>query len=208
MPRILVKAAPGLSATNLTFDAARVSFQVEPLFRSIRPQGALGAAADDVWYILHSPDETAGQNAWDICHALMQPGFGVAGHPAPSFAEPDIEQRWITGNASEGGQSLAQSCDRQDPQNHDYPVNGDSYWFRDLSHSQFDAAARRRCDCGTSQGLECISPGAGCCHRKRSRRPAAAARAVWQCGSQSPAPACQESAPADPGGPTLARLRL
>ena len=55
MPRILVKAAPGLSETKLTFGAATMSFRVEPLFQSIRPQGALGATADDIWYILHPP---------------------------------------------------------------------------------------------------------------------------------------------------------
>ncbi len=143
MQRILVKAAPGLSETKLTFGAAAVPFELEPLFKSIGTQSALGAAAEDVWYVLKPKAAMAAldeQNPWDVCHSLMQQGFGVAGVGAPKFAEPDFDQKWIAGGASEGGQSLAQSCDFRDQQNPDFPVNPDNYWFRDEAHSQFDAA--------------------------------------------------------------------
>jgi hypothetical protein len=143
VPRILVKAAPGLTTTQLQFGAAPVSFTVEPLFKSIgRPPalGAAAAAAADVWHILTPPPGFAEQNSWDICHALLRQGFGVAGAPAPTFAEPDLQQQWITGNASDIGQSLVQSCERADPQSSDFPQNSNNYWFRDSGHSQFDAA--------------------------------------------------------------------
>ena len=141
MQRILVKAAPGLSETKLTFGAAAVSFEVEPLFKSIGSQSAFGAAADDVWYVLKPKEAVDDQkNPWDVCHQLMKDGFGIAGPAAPKFAEPDIEQKWITGSPSEAGQSLVQSCADHDPQNPAFPVNGDNYWFRDATHSQFDTA--------------------------------------------------------------------
>jgi hypothetical protein len=145
MPRILVKAAPGLSETKLTFGAATIPFTVEPLFKSIGSHAALGAAADDVWYVLTPPKDScavqnAAQNPWDVCHKLLQDGFGIAGAPSPKFAEPDIEQQWITASPSEGGQSLVQSCEVRDQQNQDFPRDSDNYWFRNPAHSQFDAA--------------------------------------------------------------------
>ena len=47
MPRILVKAAPGLSAMNLKLGAAAVPYTVAPLFQSIGADAALGAAPED-----------------------------------------------------------------------------------------------------------------------------------------------------------------
>jgi hypothetical protein len=140
MQRILVKAAPGLAASRLTFGASAVEFKVTRLFESIDAQPALGAAADDVWHVLTPPAGFAEANSWDICHSLMQQGFGVAGVPAPKFAEPDIEQRWIAGNPGEGGQSLVQSCEAADQQSPDFPRDSNNYWFRAASHSQFDSA--------------------------------------------------------------------
>jgi hypothetical protein len=141
MQRILVKAAPGLSVSRLSFGAAPVEFKATRLFESIEAQPALGAAAGEVWHILTPPLGFAEANGWDICHSLMRDGFGVAGAPAPAFAEPDIEQRWITGKSIEGGQSLVQPCGAPDPQNPDFPREiGDNYWFRTASHSQFNDA--------------------------------------------------------------------
>ena len=141
MPRILVKAAPGLAVSRLSFGAAPVEFKATRLFESIDAQPALGAAAGEVWHVLTPPLGFAEANGWDICHSLMRDGFGVAGAPAPAFAEPDIEQRWITGKSTEGGQSLVQPCGAPDPQNPDFPRDiGNNYWFRAASHSQFNDA--------------------------------------------------------------------
>src|SRR5262245_30576458 len=127
MQRILVKAAPGLSDTKLTLGA--VPFKASPLFESIDSHEAThGVAAGDVWYVLSPAEDAAVKgNAWDACHDLLKSGLGVAGAPSPTFAEPDIEQRWLTGNASQGGQSLAQSCDMRDDQNHDFPHDDNPY---------------------------------------------------------------------------------
>jgi Subtilase family len=140
MQRILVKAKPGLTTSQLSFGAAPVTFTVAPLFKSIGQQPLPGAVADDVWQILTPQAEIAGENIWDVCHALLQQGFGVAGASIPSFAEPDLEQHWINGNPSDLGQSLVQSCDSTDSQSADFPRGNNNYWFRDSGHSQFDAA--------------------------------------------------------------------
>ena len=102
MQRILVKAAPGLAVPRLSFGASPVTFKATRLFESIDAQPALGAAGGEVWHILTPPPGFAEANGWDICHSLMQQGFGVAGAPAPTFAEPDLEQRWITGQVHRG----------------------------------------------------------------------------------------------------------
>ena len=139
--RILVKAKPGLTAPQLTFGAAAVTFAATPLFRSIGPQPELGAAAGNVWQILTPPPGFAEENDWDVCHSLLQQGFGVAGAGAPEFAEPDLQQQWITGSRSDLGLSLAKSCDKADSQSADFPRDNDHpYWFRDPAHSQFNAA--------------------------------------------------------------------
>jgi hypothetical protein len=140
MQRILVKAAPGFSAPRLTFGASAVTFAATRLFQSIDSPPPLGAAGDTVWHVLTPPSGLAEANAWDVCHALMQQGFGVGGSHALSFAEPDMEQRWTTGSSSEGGNSLAQSCGSADAQSSDFPGDDDNYWFRATSHSQFDSA--------------------------------------------------------------------
>ncbi|MBR0941572.1 S8 family serine peptidase [Bradyrhizobium liaoningense] len=140
MQRILVKAAPGFSAPQLNFGASAVTFATSRLFRSIDSQPALGAAGAEVWHILTPPPGFAEANTWDVCHALMQQGLGVVGSPALTFAEPDLEQKWATGKSSEGGQSLAQSCESSDTQSSDFPRDSDNYWFRAASHSQFDSA--------------------------------------------------------------------
>jgi len=139
--RILVKAAPGLPSARLAFGAASVSFTVRPLFQSIAPGPGPGAAAADTWQILTPPAGFAEDNAWDVCHSLLQQGFGVAGAAAPAFAEPDFEQQWPTGGDAELGLALAQSCSTINPQREEFPrIAENPYWFRDSRHSQFDDA--------------------------------------------------------------------
>jgi Subtilase family len=140
-PRILVKAAPGLPSARLRFGASAVTFAVTPLFKSIAPPKAPGVAAATTWQILTPPSGFAGENAWDVCHSLLQQGFGVAGVPAPEFAEPDLEQQWITGSDAELGIAMSRSCDSVNSQREDFPRIADNpYWFRDPAHSQFDDA--------------------------------------------------------------------
>jgi hypothetical protein len=139
--RFLVKAPPSPPSAKVSFGAAAVDFDVAPLFKSIGPQAALGVAAADVWQILTPRADLAGENAWDVCHLLLQHRFGVAGGAAPAFAEPDLEHQWITGRDAELGMTLAQSCEKADPQSENFPRIVDRpYWFRDSDHSQFDDA--------------------------------------------------------------------
>src|SRR5258708_32628185 len=142
-PRILVKAAPGLPSGRLRFGARAVTFTVTPLFKSIAPPKTPGAAAAAAatWQILTPPPGFAGENAWDVCHSLLQQGFGVAGVPAPEFAEPDLEQQWITGSDAELGMAMSRSCDSVNSQRDEFPhITANPYWFRDPAHSQFDDA--------------------------------------------------------------------
>jgi subtilisin family serine protease len=138
--RILVKAPPGLSSPQMRFGAAPVTFSVSPLFKSIDRQPGLGAAAAYVWQILTPASELTEENSWDICHSLLQQGFGIAGASAPKFAEPELQQQWITGTDHGNGMSLAGSCGEPDKQAQDFPRDVNPYWFRDGKHSQFDAA--------------------------------------------------------------------
>ena len=55
MPRILVKAAPGLAVSRLSFGAAPVKFKATRLFESIEAQPAPAAGAGEVWHILTPP---------------------------------------------------------------------------------------------------------------------------------------------------------
>jgi hypothetical protein len=139
--RILVKAPSGLPSARLAFGGATADFTVSPLFKSIGAQPAFGAAPAEVWQILTPPPGFAEENAWDVCHSLLQQGFGIAGAAAPSFAEPDLRQQWITGRDVDIGMMLAKSCDMADSQSEDYPRDSDNpFWFRDSAHSQFDEA--------------------------------------------------------------------
>src|SRR5215831_14392260 len=141
MPRILVKAAPGLSSARLVFGATPVAFTLTPLFKSIAPRKTVGPTPVNIWHILTAPTDFGEENAWDVCHSLLQQGFGVAGVPAPEFAEPDLEQQWITGNDAELGMALSRSCDSVNSQREEFPRVADSpYWFRNRAHSQFDDA--------------------------------------------------------------------
>ena len=101
MQRILVKAAPGFSAPQLIFGTSTATFAATRLFQSIDSQPTLGAAGGEVWHILTPPPGFAEANAWDVCHSLIQQGLGVAGSPGPTFAEPDLEQKWTTGKSFE-----------------------------------------------------------------------------------------------------------
>src|SRR5262245_3815458 len=140
-PRILVKAAPGLSSARLSFGATPVTFTVTPLFKSIAPPKALGATAAATWHILTPPPGFAEAIAWNVCHLLLQQAFGVAGVYAPEVAEPDSKQQWITGDDAELGMALSRSCDSVSPQREDFPLIPDNpYWCRDSNHSQFDDA--------------------------------------------------------------------
>ena len=139
--RLLVKTGSALPGT-LPLATSSESFTAEPLFTSIGTPAELGAAAGISWHVLTPPPSLAGQNPWDLCHQLMQGGLGLAGAPAMSFAEPDLQQQWIVGDEKEVGLALEScSADPQDAKN--FPaIPANNYWFRDPDHGQLDAALK------------------------------------------------------------------
>src|SRR5271166_2753928 len=137
--RILVKAQPGLDGANFALGGSSITFEAEPLFQSIGQSGALGAAPSRTWYVLKPSIALDQPNIWDLCHSLVQNGFGVA-VGTPEFAEPDLQQRWIVGDDAGLSMAVARMCEEANKPNPLYPTEPDPLWFRDADHSRFDAA--------------------------------------------------------------------
>ncbi len=136
-PRILVKTRAGLPTEPMALGAAAQRFTATPLFQSIG-QGQ-GIVASSAWYVLSPATSLDGGNPWDLCHTLLQGGFGVAG-PAAEFAEPDFRQQWAAGRDFEQSLALASSCTAPDPQDPRFPRKPDPLWFQDPTHGQFAEA--------------------------------------------------------------------
>src|SRR5690349_2479916 len=100
-PRLLVKASGPVPAAQMAVGGTQVAFTAEPLFRSIGVRDGLGAAAASRWYVLKAPPAAAEANAWDLCHAAVTGGLGVAGAGQVEVAEPDFQQRWVVGREGE-----------------------------------------------------------------------------------------------------------
>jgi hypothetical protein len=137
-PRILVKTRAGLPAARITFGATTHQFTANPLFHSIG--NGMGMTAPTTWHVLTPAVALDGGNPWDLCHALMRDGFGMAGAPTPEFAEPDFQQRWTTAEESENAFALASGCAAAEPQDSRFPQDPAPLWFHDGRHGQFDEA--------------------------------------------------------------------
>ena len=111
--RFLVKVQPGLGPA-LTLAAGTRQFKLEPLFTSIgqSPGGALAATVAPAWHILTPPEPAGETHPWDACHQLVHDGFGIAGAPAPEFAEPDIQQQWFVAHPHDSDREFLQSVFR------------------------------------------------------------------------------------------------
>jgi hypothetical protein len=137
-------AAPP-SALSLSFNAAsaaKIDVQFEPLFQSIRPSGSgpFALAGEANWYIMSPASSTDELNAWDLSHRLLRQGFGIAGVPGPQFAEPDLQQQWITGTPAQQAFAMTRTCDQPAPPDSRLPAEPDFFWFRDKDHSQLELA--------------------------------------------------------------------
>jgi len=169
---ILVKARPGLKETKLALGRSSVNVRVEPLFRSIGQDGALGAAAGDTtWYAFEPSVPVDQPNLWDLCHSLVQNGLGVA-DGAIEFAEPDLQQQWIVGEEAGLGIATARTCAVAQDQDQHYPTAPDPLWFRDADHSQFDAALAARTNATGAAGVRVahLDTGYDAEHRTLPRR--------------------------------------
>ena len=95
--RFLVKMrAPAGDASVQLFGAA-VPLRIRPLFQSIGAPAGLGLAAGASWHIVEPALALDAGNPWDMCHAMVTQGLGLAGAALPEFAEPDLAQSWISG---------------------------------------------------------------------------------------------------------------
>jgi hypothetical protein len=149
-PGLLVKMTGAPKSVTLSLAGSggvRVSFQ--PLFTHIRTETGPGFAAGTSWFQMSAAAQGAEVNAWDLCHRLMTQGFGVAGMGAPAFAEPDLEQKWITGTEADLAFAAARTCEQPDPPDARLPFEkGDPFWFRDANHSQLTKARQQAGDPG------------------------------------------------------------
>ncbi len=145
-PRLLVKmhTAPK-QAVSFKFGKTKqeITATFQPLFENIpRATVALGAAPPSQWYIMSTGETGSEVNAWDLCHHLVQQGFGVVGLEAVEFAEPDIEQQWLSGKVAKQAFAIARDCQTAAFQDATPPLATlpDDNWFRDSQHSELDAA--------------------------------------------------------------------
>jgi len=145
-PRLLVKmhTAPE-QAVRFKFGKTQqdVTATFQPLFEHIpRATVALGAAPPSQWYIMSTGEQSRDVNAWDLCHHLVQQGFGVADSETVEFAEPDFEQQWLSGTVAKQAFAIARDCQSAAPQDATPPLatSPDDNWFRDNQHSELDAA--------------------------------------------------------------------
>jgi subtilisin family serine protease len=146
LPALLVKARPGARGLRATLGTARLNYTLEPLFES-GPRGAPGAAEAPVWHIA-APAEEEDARPWDLCHALMTDGFGLAGDAKVEFAEPDYEQRWIfepepAAVRRQVRAFAAGACEAAEPPDPAFPPGGAGTpfnWFLGDAHSGLAAA--------------------------------------------------------------------
>jgi hypothetical protein len=143
--RLLVKAPAGLPSATFRLGVAALRFEAQPLFSSIGFEPGLGAAPTSTWHILNVEEQVGAEeaNPWDLCHALLAEGIGIAGAPAAEFAEPDFAQSWLAGEEGEQALALTRTCEKADTQNPDFPIGANDLWFRDAEHTQFDQALAR-----------------------------------------------------------------
>ncbi|MGE0725727.1 MAG: S8/S53 family peptidase, partial [Alphaproteobacteria bacterium] len=138
---VLVKVRRGPISGRIAFGAGpAIRVTLTPLFESIRPTRRRGAAAPAEWHVLAADRDEAEAAPWDLCHALLDGGLGLAGAPPVEAAEPDVEQQWTWGDTRRGPGFAAAGCDAADPPSAGLPTGSVRYWFRDGDHSQLEPA--------------------------------------------------------------------
>lgn len=138
--RFLVKMRPPGNAASVRLFGAAVPLAVRPLFQSIGAAPGLGVAAPASWHVVEPTLELDTGNPWDVCHEMVSHGLGLAGGALPEFAEPDLQQSWITGSPEDEAFALTASCESvgQKTGSDGYPGDADTLWYQDDGHSEFD----------------------------------------------------------------------
>ena len=141
-PRLLVKVPAAPVKTTFDFGSKSLTVGFDRLLDSIWSSCTvgMGAAAEAEWYLMSAGEAAAEVNAWDLCHHLVTEGFGVAGLNQAQFAEPDLEQQWITGTPVQHAMSIARPCDNAADPDPRLPKGSGLFWFRDSEHSQLEEA--------------------------------------------------------------------
>ena len=134
--RLLVKLRPGRAKT-LAMGGVALEIK-KPLLPNIEVPRRPGLAPGAAWHLAEVKDAPAA-NPWDACHRLLDRGLGATG--AIEAAEPDIEQRWISGERGEQALALTKPCGVPEPQNSSYPLGPSERWFGEPDFSQLYAAA-------------------------------------------------------------------
>ncbi len=141
IPRLLVKLTSAPDKAAFAFGGKSRDVVFEPLFRSIRLEsGARGIASQPQWHIMASIQIGAETNVWDLCHHVVTHGFGIDGLANAQFAEPDLEQQWVSGTAIQHARAAARTCDGPTSPDSRLPVGPGFFWFRGADFSQLEAA--------------------------------------------------------------------
>jgi hypothetical protein len=140
-PNLLVKLPAAPARAVFGFEGRSLTIRFKPLFASIRPTAkGLGVGNQSQWHIMSASESGAEANAWDLCHHIVSEGFGVAGLQRAELAEPDLEQQWITATPTQHALAAMRACDKPAAPDPRLPVGQGFSWFRDIDHSQLEAA--------------------------------------------------------------------
>ncbi len=143
-PQFLVKAHRDAKTGTLALGDSARQVALSPLLPSIEAESHRGLGVRDapVWHLAAVEDE--GANPWDLCHALLDQGLGVAGAAGIAFAEPDIEQSWIWASEARQSFGILGECGAPEPPDTDiYAAGPEALWFAGKAYSQLGDARDR-----------------------------------------------------------------
>lgn len=132
---VLIKGVGLKSGSTLSIDGGTTA--LEPLF-AVAHEGQ-GLDEPPQWYRAVLPSGTR-QSAWDICHELVSGANALDGGGVVKFAEPDLEQRWLTGTDRRIALNAVASCSDIRKMDRDYPGGDLIDWFSDDGHSELRSA--------------------------------------------------------------------
>ena len=148
--RLLIKT--NRQATDFRFGggASEGAVALRPLMPNVDRANAqaFAAAAGEAWHV--TDDVVSEADAWDQCHTLVQNGLGIGPGDGVTFAEPDLEQSWLSNEEHQLGLAGTRSddCSVIEPQRPDYPGGPGDGWHRIAEYSGL-AAARAAAGPGT-----------------------------------------------------------
>src|SRR5262245_31897422 len=97
IPRVLLKVSAAPERASFQYNGKAISVRIRPLFQSIRAGETKGRRTASHWFLMSSDGPWAEVNSWDLSHYLLQHSFRTSGLGTVQFAEPDLDQQWITG---------------------------------------------------------------------------------------------------------------